>query len=83
MLNCSNGEPTQGLVREVPKPLVLPGFPFAGEAGGERGGGTACSVLRDTEMLPEKEKMEALRLLQVTCSGYTGVSPAPCFWVAH
>ena len=58
-----NREPAQNLVREVAKPLVLSKIPFIGEAGSECRGGTACSMLHNTEAFPEKEKIEAVRLL--------------------
>lgn len=74
-----NGEPTQDLIREVPNPLVLPKISFTEKAGSECKGGTACGMLQNTEVLLEKEKTEAVRLLQVNCFLHTDVSLAPCF----
>lgn len=62
------GELTQNQIREVPKPFLLSQVPFIGAAGSEYRVATACSVLQTTEALPEKEKMEAVRLLQGNCS---------------
>lgn len=76
-------EPTQSLVREVPKPLVSSKIAFPGEAGSEGRSGTASRMLQNAEALPEKQKMGPMGLLQAGCSWHTCAVPAPCFYVVH
>lgn len=71
------GEPAQNQARNMPKPFVLSEIPFTGAAGSECRVGTAYRMLQITEALPEKEKMEAVRLLQDNYSWHTAVSCGP------